>query len=247
MGKIVAIGGGELRAGETRAIDARIVELTGKSTPRALFIPTASGDAVDYDRLTFRPQYGDALGCQTDVLYLLKNRPSSTEIAAKIAAADLIYVGGGNTLRMMKLWRRLGVDELLRQAYVRGTVLCGVSAGAMCWFNGGHSDSRSFATEAGEAWSYIRVRGLGLADALYCPHVDGENRLPSFQQFMRRFPGVGIGCDNGCAIEIQDGTCRILTSLAGAKAYRVYRQRGQIITEILPSGSEYPAAELFTR
>ncbi|MBZ0303459.1 MAG: peptidase E [Anaerolineae bacterium] len=247
MGKIVAIGGGELRAGETRAIDTRIVELTGKAAPTALFIPTASGDAADYYELSFRPQYGEALGCPTDVLFLLNHRPSPGEIAAKIEAADLIYVGGGNTLRMMKLWRRLGVDALLRRAYERGTVLSGVSAGAICWFAGGHSDSRAFAAKEGAAWNYIRVRGLGLVGGLYCPHVDGENRLPKFQQFMRRFSEVGIGCDDCCALEIVDDTCRVITSRAGAKAYRIYRQRDQVTTEVLESGSEHPAAALFNR
>src|SRR5690606_35502580 len=128
MGKIIALGGGELRKGATLAIEARIVELTGKARPRALFIPTASGGPENYVE-TFHAQYGDQLGCETDTLYLPAKRPAPDVIAEKIEAADLNYVGGGNTLRMMKLWRRLGVDALLRQAHARGTVLSGISAG----------------------------------------------------------------------------------------------------------------------
>lgn len=244
MGKIIALGGGELREGATRAIDARIVELTGKARPRALFIPTASGDAENYVE-TFHAQYGDQLGCETDTLYLLAKRPAPDVIAEKIEAADLIYVGGGNTLRMMKLWRRLGVDALLRQAHARGTVLSGISAGAICWFESGHSDSRRFGPDQPELWEYIRVRALGLVDALYCPHIDVENRLSSFQQFVGKHRVVGLGCDDCCALEIIDDTWRVIASRDGAKAYHVYRQSGQIITHILqPGGPTRPLAEL---
>lgn len=242
MGKIVALGGGELREGATRAIDARIVELSGKARPNALFIPTASGDAANYVE-TFEAQFGEALGCQTDTLYLLSQRPTPNEIAAKIAAADLIYVGGGNTLRMMKLWRRLGVDALLRQAHARGTVLSGISAGAICWFDSGHSDSRSFAATGD--WNYIRVRGLGLVDALYCPHIDGENRLSNFQQFVGKHRVTGLGCDDGCALEIIDDQWRVISSRQGAKAYHVYVRGGQVTTDVLqPGGPARPLADL---
>jgi dipeptidase E len=243
MGKLVALGGGELRESATRAIDQRIVELTGKTRPHAVFIPTASGDAVDYYH-TFAAEYGKQLGCTTDALYLIRpdERPAPAEIAAKIAAADLIYVGGGNTLRMMKLWRRLGIDALLAAAYERGTVLSGISAGAMCWFSGGFSDSRSFASEDDD-WPYIRVRGLGLVDALYCPHVDAENRLQPFEQFMQKQRLVGLGCDDCCALEIVDGQYRFIISRAGAQGYRVVRQRGQVVTDRLAPVQDYQSLE----
>ena len=92
----------------------------------------------------FDQAYRVAYGCDTDVLYLLGATPDPSEVARKIERADVIYVGGGNTLKMMRRWRRLGVDTLLRDAYTRGAVLCGVSAGAICWFDSGHSDSMSF-------------------------------------------------------------------------------------------------------
>ncbi len=233
MGKIVAVGGGDLRDAATRAIDQRIIKLTGKKRPQALFIPTASGDAVDYYH-SFRAEYGQQLGCTTDVLYLIlpQERPDSAAIAAKIAAADLIYVGGGNTLRMMKLWRRLGVDALLTAAYERGTVLSGISAGAICWFTGGLSDSRSFAS-TDEDWSYIRVRGLGLVNALFCPHVDAENRLEPFEQLMQKHRLIGLGCDDCCALEIVDGRYRFMAARVGARGYRVRRKLGRVVSEAI--------------
>ena len=108
MGKLVAIGGGEMALGETLAIDKEIVSLTGKDRPRALFIPTASSDSREYWQ-GFQCVYGQELGCVTDVLYLLGVSPTKGELEQKILSSDLIYVGGGNTLKMMRRWRRLGV------------------------------------------------------------------------------------------------------------------------------------------
>jgi dipeptidase E len=242
-GKIVAIGGGELREHETLSIDRHIVELTGKNRPHALFIPTASGDAPGYVE-TFRSVYGGVLGCDVGVLNLLSSVPQS--MTATIDSADLIYVGGGNTLRMMRRWRKLGVDALLRQAHERGVVLSGLSAGAICWFAGGHSDSKSFYDP--DSWDFIKVSGLGLIDALYCPHIDSEARLPKFQAFMRKYNQVGIGCDDGCALEVIGDHYRILASKSGAKAYKLSRQRGEVVTQILqPFDHPRPLADLLTK
>ncbi len=75
--------------------------------------------------------------CKTDVLYLIKEQPSSEQIRSRILAADIIYVGGGNTLQMMRIWRRLSVDKFLKAACENGTVLSGISAGSICWFRFG--------------------------------------------------------------------------------------------------------------
>lgn len=156
--KIVAIGGGEIRTAGTLAIDKEIIRLAQKERPKLLFIPTASSDSEDYC-LHIDKYYGKKLSCKTDVLFLLKETPSSNEIKKKILSTDIIYVGGGNTLKMMKLWRRLGVDKLLKTAWQIGIVLCGISAGSICWFESGHSDSMSFYNP--KKWKYINVHGLG--------------------------------------------------------------------------------------
>ena len=127
MGKIVAIGGGDFRTGETLALDQEVVGLTGKRRPRALFIPTASSDSIEHWE-AFRTAYGGELGCDAYVLNLLAAPPSSRELAEAILSSDLVYVGGGNTLKMMRRWRRLGVDTILRAANDGGSVLAGVSA-----------------------------------------------------------------------------------------------------------------------
>ena len=133
--KIVAIGGGEIgRPGtkiETLEIDEEILRLSGKKNPKLLFIPTASGDSAGYIDVV-ETYFGIKLGCTVDTLLLWGTDLSEREIEKKIESADIIYVGGGNTLSMIRLWKKLGVDTLLQNAAERGVVLSGVSAGAVC-------------------------------------------------------------------------------------------------------------------
>jgi dipeptidase E len=234
--KIVAIGGGDLKTLETAEIDRRIIELTGKARPKALFIPTATGDDAGYVDV-FENSYGKHYGCQTSHLNLIQNRPNFKEMSGLVLDSDLIYVGGGNTYRMMKIWRRLRLDEVLREAASRGIVLSGLSAGAICWFRYGHSDSRSFS--GNPEWDYIRVSGLGLINLLYCPHYHGEKRETSLLQMIAKRGGIGIACDNNAAIEIVGDSYRVLTSAEDAKAYRLFTRRGQAVIEELRRGNEY--------
>jgi dipeptidase E len=234
--RIVAIGGGEMGEGQTLAIDRRIVGLTGASWPNALFIPTASSDSTDYAAM-FARIYGDTLGCNVTVLYLLNDPPSHEQIAEMILGADLIYVGGGNTLKMMKLWRRLGVDTLLIEAAARNKVLCGLSAGELCWFQYGHSDSMSFYRP--DDWDYIRVKCLGLLPFTACPHYDGENRQQNFQKLIARDGGIGIALDDCAAFEVIDDQYRIITSRDGAGAYRVERVRGEAVQTPIPVQQDF--------
>ena len=228
MKKVVAIGGGEISKFETFKIDEEIVKLTDKAKPKALFVPTASGEPEAYcDNFDF--VYGKMLGCETDILFLIKDDPDSSQIEKKISWADLIYVGGGNTKRMMEIWRSKGVDKMLIDAYQRGTVLSGLSAGAICWFKYGFSDSQRFENQ--ENWHYTKVEGLGLFDAILCPHLNEENRRELFEKFMIDFKGVGIGLENGCAIEILDDTFKIINSFENAHAYVFRRSENKLFVD----------------
>lgn len=237
MKKVVAIGGGKISKFETLKIDEEIVKLTGKANPKALFIPTASGEPEGYCE-SFDLVYGKTLGCKTDVLFLIKDSLDRTLIEDKILWADLIYVGGGNTKRMMEIWRSKGVDKMLIDAYQRGTVLSGLSAGAICWFKYGFSDSLRF--QDVETWSYIKVEGLGLFDAILCPHLDEENRREYFEKFMMNFDGTGIGLENGCAIEIIEDTFRIIKSFENAHAYVFKRRRDKLFVEEIKNDDYLP-------
>ncbi len=233
--KIVAIGGGDIRDSETLAIDKEIIRLTKKKHPKLLFIPTASSDSEDYYNSVDK-YFGKKLGCKTDVLYLFKlfkETPSPKEIRKKIFGSDIVYVGGGNTLKMMKLWRRLGVDKILKTAWEKGIVLCGLSAGSICWFESGHSDSMSFYNP--KKWKYINVRGLGFVKGIHFPHYNSETlgipRKTHFRNMIQKIGGMGIAIDENCAIEFLDDKFRIITSKKSAKAFRVYKKDGKVISK----------------
>ena len=233
---IVAIGGGNIRTRATTPIDREIIRLTKKRNPKLLFIPTASSDSEEYWRHV-QEYFGGVLKCRTDVLFLIKERPSREEIRKKILSADIIYVGGGNTLLMMRVWRRLGVDQLLRSAYANGTVLSGISAGSICWFDSGHSDSMSFYNP--RSWKYIKVRGLGLIHGIHCPHYNGVTlgvpRKNNFREMIGKTGGVGIAIENHCALVFIDGrVSRVIRAKRKARAYTVYKQRGKVTAEQIP-------------
>ncbi|RKU31288.1 peptidase E [Candidatus Poribacteria bacterium] len=243
--KIVAIGGGELNLLQTEVIDKRIIELTGKKNPKALFIPTASGDAEGYID-NFHKCYGQHFGCQTNTLNLIQDPPTLETITELVLNSDLIYVGGGNTYRMMKIWRRMQLDSILSEAASRGIVLSGLSAGAICWFRYGHSDSRSFSSNS--EWDYIRVSGLGLINLTFCPHYHVEKRETSFANMIARKGGIGIACDNNAAIEIIGDKYRILTSISTAKAYKLFKHKGDtVISELQPQTDYSPLSKLLAR
>ena len=249
MGKIIAIGGGEIgRPGypvETTKIDRELIKLSGKKRPRFLFIPTASDDAPGYVT-SVQKHFGQRLGCQVEVLYLAKNTPGKSEIAKKIFASDIIYVGGGNTLKMMNRWRALGVDKILKQAYRRGIVLAGLSAGSICWFRNGNSDSRKFKRSSADL---VKVSGLGLIAALHCPHYDTERkRQASVKKMMRTGPGVAIALDNCAALEVIDDRYRIIISRPGKHGYKIFWSSGKYIKKIISIEKTFrPLAELLSK
>jgi dipeptidase E len=228
---IVAIGGGVIRTRGTASIDREIIRLSGKKHPKLLFIPTASSDSERYCRRV-RDYFGKFLKCRTDVLQLIKERPSKEQIRDKILSADIIYVGGGNTLLMMRIWRRFGIDKMIESAYRNGTVLSGISAGSICWFDSGHSDSMSFYNP--RKWKYINVRGLGLIRGIHCPHYNSKTRgIPrrrDFRDMIRRTGGLGIAIENNCAIIFIDARLyKVVSSKKHSYAYTVYNSKGKVV------------------
>lgn len=238
--KVVAIGGGCIKKYETLAIDKEIIELSGKKNPKLLFIPTASSDNETYTT-TIKKYFAD-LGCIVDALYLIKEKSQlqvavTSDITHKIMSADIIYVGGGNTLKMMRLWRKFGIDKLLEQARKQGTVLCGVSAGSICWFNYGNSDSRKFKNPNAD---YIKVTGLGFIQAFHCPHYDTESgRKASLEKMMKKFPGTAIAIDDCAALEVIGDRYRIISASDNANAYKVYWKQNQFYQEKIEKTKEY--------
>lgn len=231
------------REAQTLSIDQAIFQQAKRKSPKVLFIPTASEDNEEYCE-AFRNQYEKKLGCSVQELLLYRNRPANRKIQMLISQSDIIYVGGGNTLRMMKLWRQLGVDNYLDKARKRGAILCGLSAGSICWFRQGNSDSRKF--KDGRNQTLIKVTGLNYADLLICPHYDVEkHRQPSLKTMMKTTKGVAIGLENCAALHIKDDQYRILASKKYKKAYLIYWKQGEYVKQALrPSGNFQPLLEL---
>jgi len=243
----VAIGGGEIgRDGfqiETQKIDEEIIKLSGKKNPKVLFIPTASNNSEKYISI-FENYFGNKLNCKTDSL-IITNKSTHKELREKIFSTDIVYVGGGNTLRMMTIWRKLGVDKILKEAHENGIVMAGLSAGGICWFNFGHSDSKRFVSKI-VSWNFIKVKGLGWYSFIFCPHYHFEKREKDFEKMINRDGGIGLAFDNKTAIEIVDEKYRILKSDENAKAYRLFKKNEKVIREELTEEDFKPLSELVT-
>lgn len=235
MGTIVAIGGylGERKDyfNTPTIIDKEIVELAGKKKPRVLFVPTASSDSESYVE-AFIELYGRNLNCEVDILKLIKEKPEKHEIESKILGSDIIYVGGGNTLKMMNKWRSMGVDKIFQKAYEKGIVLCGVSAGSICWFEYGISDSRQFKNPKSK--EYIRVSGLGFIRAVNNPHYgskkhDKGHRTKGMKNIMKRTKGVCFAVPDACALKFTEGKFEIIKGLKDSKVFEAFWEKGSYI------------------
>lgn len=215
MLQLFAIGGGELGRGETLELDAAFVAACKTPRPRALFVPTASADSPSY-AAAFRLVYQDKLGCDVEVL-ALSQEPRDDEIRDQIAAADLVYVGGGNTRGMLATWHLRGVDRLLVAAARRGTLLGGVSAGAICWFARAHSHADRLPHHPGDGC----LPGLGLLPGVAAPHFSQEAwRIGILRALLARDGGVGVGLDDHLAVHVRGESFRVLAAREGRAAHR---------------------------
>lgn len=245
--KIITIGGGNSE--QTLNIDEQIVRLSNKKRPRLLFIPTASSDDLKYVEY-IRKQYVDKLGCEMKSLFLFKEVYTKKELENLISEADIIYVGGGNTLMMIRKWRRLGIDKMLEEAWKKGTVMCGLSAGSICWYESGHSDSMHYYNP--KNWDYIRVRSLNFLPFIHCPHYDSQTgkkkRKNDFKRMMKKYPGqIGIVCDDGVALEYIDDQFKVLNDQPNKSAYRVYWKKGKFFEEKLENDEKFLPIKTLTQ
>jgi dipeptidase E len=216
MGKIIAIGGGDFN--ETDKINKEIIRLCGKDKPKALYAPTAGSDTEFYCR-EFITYFGEILGCETEILYLGKEKTEKEEIQERIFTSDIIYVGGGITGEMISVWKTYGVDSILKEAYEKGIVITGVSAGAMCWFTWCGAGVRD---QTKKLINLLKVPGLGWIDGLCCPHYNDPRRKRMLKALIKHEPILAIGISDYCAIEIIDERYKIILSRPWAKAYKVY-------------------------
>jgi len=213
MPTLFAIGGGEIADAETRAIDEAILNATGVKDPRVLFLPTASGDADEYAE-KFETYYGQILDCEVDVARVAGANEDA--IAEKVDRADAVYVGGGDTGYVLDTWRTRGIDDLLRDAWESGTVMSGLSAGALCWFDGGLSDAIAI-----EDVDYGPVDGLGFVPDLHATVHATPARRESFRDYLAVRDAAGIALEDNAAVEVTGDEWRIHASSENAFAFRV--------------------------
>ena len=206
-------GGGFTMDERSPALDALVLELTGKTVPKLCFLPTAGGDPRD--QITrFQERFGD-WPCEPTILSLFHLGRDRVDPVAHLLEQDAIYVGGGSMRNMLAVWREHGVDAAMRSAWQSGVVLAGLSAGAMCWFEGGVSMSGG---------APAAVAGLGLLEGSLSVHMDSEpERLPVLRDAIASgaLP-AGYAADDGAALVFAgSGLEECVGSRPGARVVRV--------------------------
>ena len=219
MPDIVAIGGAAFSADPRNlALDKYVLDLTGKARPKALLIPTARGDEPGYVA-QFYEAYS-ALDARPTHLPFFHRTP---DLRALVLDQDVVFVGGGNTKSMLAVWRDWRLPEVLKEAAAAGVVLAGVSAGAICWFEQGVTDSWAARLEP--------LPCLGWLSGSCCPHYDGESdRRPSYHSLLLAgaiTPGYAI--EDGVAVHFRNGELHTVVSKRdGSRAYRVSVEAGVV-------------------
>ncbi len=226
MKKIIAIGGGELRERTTLKIDEYIAALAkeraGERRANALFIPTASHDFMPYYN-TFHKVYTGVFNIKTDVALTVFKDVDLEKIKSKFEKADVIYVGGGDTVFMIESWKKTGLLPLILDAYERGVIIAGLSAGAICWFSDIYTDSAS--VNGGDGEKYSMFQGLGWLDGIISPHYNA--RMLDFDKIVCYNYDCAYGIEDNAALVIEDG--KLVGSLSsGGKAWRLTRKDGKL-------------------
>jgi len=225
MQQIIAVGSGYRAIGRRgRTLERYLLAATGTRKPRVCFLPTAAGDLPQHiQRVT---KVFSELGARTSVLTLLQ--PNTADVEKLLLAQDLIWVGGGNTRNMLALWRAWGVDAALHKAYRRGTVLAGGSAGAICWFEQGVTDS--------VPGKLLPMDCLGWLQGSCCPHYDSEpGRRPTYRKLVASGKvKAGLALDDLAAAHYINGKLHaILAFDRAARAHRVQRRQGHAQEQLL--------------
>jgi peptidase E len=241
--QIVALGGGgfSMEAGNP-LLDDYVLGVSGKARPRVCFLPSASGDADHYIVRFYRTF--DASRCEPSHISLFRREPNAPNLRAHLLAQDVIYVGGGSVISLLGVWRAHGLDAILREAWSSGVVMCGVSAGSLCWFR------EAVSAFHGEP---IRVNGLGFLPWSNTVHYDGErDRDRAYRGFLTDGLCAGYAAEDGAALHfVGERLARVVSSRPKARAYRMRVVRGRVVrtalrTTYLGDAGAQPFAEVPT-
>ena len=208
-------------------LDDYVLSLAESERPRVCFMPSASGDADHYIVRFYRAF--DASRCEPSHISLFRRDSGPDDFREHLLAQDLIYVGGGSVLSLLGVWRAHGIDEVLRAAYQAGVVLCGVSAGSLCWFEEGVTAFH------GTAQAY---EGLGLLPWSNTVHYDAERgRADEYRRRLLDGMRPGFAAEDGTALHfVDEGLHRSVASRLGARTFRMrVAGNGRVARKALPS------------
>jgi len=205
----VALGGGGFSEEPGTALDDYALEASGRDRPRVCFLPTAGGDNSSY----IAKFYGAFTGGHCDPSHLPLFNRQIDDVRSVLLSQDVIYVGGGNTVNLLAVWRAHGLDVVLREAWERGIVLSGLCAGSMCWFESGVT--ASFGTRL-EPFT----GGIGLLPGSNCPHY--RHRRDAYMDALRGGMTPGLAAEDGVALHFVDRRlAAVVASRDDRRAYRV--------------------------
>ena len=233
--KIMAIGGGENgrpgEAYETKEIDEEVVKMTGKKSPTLLFIGFTRAEpenAENYFNIT--SQNFNRLGCVSK--HLKESDLSNTDLVNRLFEnSDIIYIGGGDTIRLMQILKKFKLKKHLKSAMKRGCVLCGISAGAICLHKCGSSR-----IIGDKHLNLIKVKGLGFIPAMFCSHYDAQGtKYELIKNLMKTTRGVALAFSNCCALKIEKDQYQIIKSNPEAKAQKFFWKNGKYFQSEIPS------------
>jgi dipeptidase E len=216
--RIVGFGGGFGGSVPASRLDEYVLGLTGRDRPAVLYIPTPSADA-DAHIVNFYERFARRAGASHLKLF---GAPESARWRPMLLDQDVIVVSGGNTANAIAVWRTQGVDTVLREAWERGTVMCGASAGMICWFECSVTDS--FGPQ------------LGLLPGSACPHYDSEpGRRPLYRDLVAAGFPAGYAAEDSVGLHFEGTELKeAVTDIAGRKAYRVELVEGSVRETELP-------------
>jgi dipeptidase E len=223
--QIIAFGGGGFSMEHGNPLlDDYVLSLTGRLRPRVCFLPTASGDADHYVVRFYRE-----FASRTDAshLTLFRRERGRRDVREHLLSQDLIYVGGGSVVSMLGVWRAHGIDEILREAWESGVVLCGLSAGALCWF------AQSLTAYYGRPEP---IEGLGFLPWSFTAHFGSEPaRRDEYRRRLMLGMMRGFAADDGAALHFQaQDLMRAVSSRPEARACSMRLAGGRVIQEPLP-------------
>jgi peptidase E len=218
--QIVAFGGGgfSMESGNP-LLDEYVLGLPGRERPRVCFLPSASGDADHYVVRFYRAFPAER--CEASHVSLFRREQGPADLRAHLLSQDLIYVGGGSVVSLLGVWRAHGIDEILRDAWEAGVVLCGLSAGSLCWFAEAHS---------GFHGTPRRVEGLGLLPFSNSVHYESESdHGRAYHELLRSGMRPGYAAQDGAALHfVGTELKRVVASRPTARGFRIDANGDQV-------------------